>query len=129
MYMSAHVHAFFLLSSAVPAPSIVLLHPPLTQAGQSLLINCTASVISNLVVTPFLQWLAPDGSNIGNHSAIEETIITPGRVSTLRFMPLHTSHGGLYSCRAGIHIPGAGLLALTTENTSVIVQSESQVIY
>ena len=55
---------FVLIPLALPPPTIAVSSAPLTIAGGSVSLTCTATVIDHLVVTPDLQWLAPDGSDL-----------------------------------------------------------------
>ena len=92
----------------LPPPNVTLDQSLITAtAGDDVTITCTVIVIDGLVVTPFLQRAAPGGTiiNTGNPLSVTGEV---GQVSTitLRFMPLHTSHGGEYSCSATITIPG-----------------------
>ena len=96
----------------LPDPDVTLSIPPLTMAGDSLTITCTATFIEpeglNLMVFPtVLEWIAPDGTTIttGNPWVVGEAAV-PGQVfttSNLVFAPLHTSHAGEYGCRASIY--------------------------
>ena len=101
---------------------IVVMSSSVATAGDSLTLSC--AVAENVVMTPFLQWLGPDGSVVsitGNPFVVTSN---RGRVSTVRFLPLHTSHGGSYSCRAFINNPGLSTVQ-SVQSTDVIVQSES----
>ena len=103
----------------------------MTTAGDTLTITCTATVIEGLVVSPSLQWLAPDNSAIsttGNPSLTGEPVVTGVEsIVAVRFMPLRTSQGGSYSCMASITIPGFPPVQ-SMETTQVIVQSESAIV-
>ena len=93
---------------------------PLTRAGGSVSLTCTAAVIDHLVVTPVLQWLDPDGSNL-----VAMNIVQSGSVFTrevvLNF--LRTSQAGQYGCEASLAIPD-GPIALGLASIDVRVQSE-----
>ena len=124
-----HLHYYFpicisILPLDIPPPSIILTYPPVTAAGDSLVLSCNVSSISGLVVHPLLQWIAPDGSMI-NSSRVEEGTVNTAVVSTLIFESIHTSYGGQYGCRAEISIPGAGLLAMDLKVFNVTVGSKS----
>ena len=112
----------------LPPPNVTLDQSLIAAtAGDDVTITCTATVIDGLVVTPSLQWEAPGGpiNNTGNPSSVTGEV---GQVSTitLRFMPLHTSHGGEYSCIATITITGLSPIN-NTETSIVIVRSESPI--
>ena len=101
---------------------IVVMSSPLVTAGDSHTLSC--AVAEDVVVTPLLQWLGPDGSVVSNTGNPFVVTSNRGRVSTVRFLPLHTSHGGSYSCRAIINSPGLSTVQ-SVQSTDVIVQSES----
>ena len=119
---------FLPLPQDLPPPNVTLDQSPIAAtAGDDVTITCTVTVIDDLVVTPSLQWAAPGGTiiNTGNPSSVTGEV---GQVSTiaLRFMPLHTSHGGEYSCIVTITIPGLSPIN-DAETSIVIVRSESPV--
>ena len=101
---------------------IVVMSSSVATAGDSLTLSCT--VAEDVVVTPFLQWLGPDDSVVSNTGNPSVVTSNRGRVSTVRFLPLRTSHGGSYSCRAIINNPGLSTVQ-SVQSTDVIVQSES----
>lgn len=91
-------------------------------AGETHTVTCIADVVEDLVVTPILQWFAPDGSAVNRTGNPSEETLTE-QVSTLRFTPVHTSHRGTYSCVASITIPGVSPVQ-SMESTNVTVKSE-----
>ena len=112
---------FVLIPLALPPPTIAVSSAPLTIAGGSVSLTCTATAIDHLVVTPDLQWLAPDGSDLVTMG----DIVQFGLVFTREVVhnTLHTSQGGQYRCEAALTIPD-GPIALGMASTDVRVQSE-----
>ena len=97
---------------------------PLTIAGGSVSLTCAATVIDNLVVTPDLQWLAPDGSNLVDMNIMQSDLVFTREVE---LNSLCTSQAGQYRCEATLTIPG-GPTALGNASTVVRVQSEYLII-
>ena len=97
---------------------------PLTIAGDTLSLTCTATVVDNLVVTPDLQWLGPDGSNLVAMD-IEQTGLV--FIRKVELNSLRTSQGGQYRCEATLTIPD-GPTALGMASTDVRVQSKDNTI-
>ena len=95
-------------------------------AGQTHTLTCTAIVIENLVVEPTLEWLDTDRHVVGGDDITVGSPVTMGTNTTLTltFSPLHTSHGGRYTCRASINIPAISL-SNSNEVSDVVVQSKS----
>ena len=89
-------------------------------AGGSVSLTCTATVIDNLVVTPDLQWLAPDGSNLDAMDIMQSGLIF---TRELVLNSMRTSQGGHYRCEATLTIPDVPL-ALGMASTDVRVQGE-----
>ena len=95
---------------------------PLTIAGGSVSLTCTATVIDNLVVTPDLQWLDPDGSNLVAMNITRSDLVFTRAVE---LNSLRTSQGGQYRCEATLTIPD-GPIALGMASTDVRVQSKDK---
>ena len=95
-------------------------------AGQAHTVTCTATVVENLVVEPTLEWLDTDRNIVGGNSITVGPPITTGTNTTLTltFDPLHTSHGGRYTCRATINITAISIIN-SSEVSDVVVQSKS----
>ena len=99
---------------------------PLTLAGSSTSLTCTATVIDHLVVDPVLRWLDMDGSMIvpnGDPAVTETTQSGLDFTSRLEFRTLRTSHGDQYTCRATIRI-NEDVQTQTEGTTDVRVQSK-----
>ena len=95
-------------------------------AGQAHTLTCTATVVENLVVEPTLEWLDTDRNIVGGNSITVGPPVTTGTNTTLTltFNPLHTSHGGRYTCRATVNIPAISSVN-SSEVSDVLVQSKS----
>ena len=94
-------------------------------AGESYTLTCTVEVVEGLVVRPDVEWLDPDNNTITNGGDITVgSQETSGTITTLTFNPLHTSHGGEYTCRAKITIEDISVDVTSRESFDVIVQSK-----
>ena len=94
-------------------------------AGERSAVTCTVTVVEGLIVNPSVVWLYANGSEIitGGEVTVGNPDVT-GRVTTLNliFSPLHTSHGGEYTCRASVNIPEIDIADLhNTDDTNVTV--------
>ncbi|KAL5486438.1 hypothetical protein EMCRGX_G018913 [Ephydatia muelleri] len=86
--------------------SITSLSTPLV-AGQSYTLYCNGTVLGNLSLTPMVMWSNSNGVvTNGNDITVSNGI--------LKFNPLHTSHGGQYTCQTALSSP------VTSVITSVI---------
>ena len=89
------------------------------------MLTCVAVVAEHLTVQPMLEWLSIDGMNDVSQS---EQITSGSTVSNriLTFAPLHTTHGGIYTCQATISI--ISRVNITEKSSSIdqsiIVQSK-----
>ncbi len=111
------------LHPALPPPGVSIDPPSLpVLAGAPLTVSCTVTVVPFLVTTPILQWRQANGSILSTSPPSVE--VRAEVVLELEFSPLRTSHGGQYSCVAGISIPGVAT-AEANRSGSIIVQSES----
>ena len=86
----------------------------LEMAGQSLTLNCSASIQEGIRGTPVLTWTREDAS-----LSSDVTSAPP----LLSFPSLRTSHAGRYTCTARLNIPEAGVDIPGTNTTSIVVQS------
>ena len=96
-------------------------------AGQAHTLTCITTVVENLIVEPTLEWLASDRNIVGDNDITVGPPITTGTNTTLTltFDPLHTSHGGRYTCRARINIPAISIVNSNEVSDVVVVQSKS----
>ena len=83
-------------------------------------------MVEGLVVDPDVVWLDSSGMTV---SGLDITVGRPsieGSVVTrnLTFSPLHTSHGGEYTCRANISVSSISIENLSnSSSTNITVQS------
>ena len=96
-------------------------------AGQTHTLTCIATVVENLVVESTLEWLDTDKHVVGGNSITVGPAVTTGTNTTLTltFDPLHTSHGGRYTCRVRINIPAISVINSSEVSDVVVVQSKS----
>ena len=84
-------------------------------------------MIENLALPLSVQWLNPCNMFItANGQNPSSTVVQSGENShnnSATFMPLQTSHGGTYTCVAGVSIPGTTAVQ-TVEATNIAVQSK-----
>ena len=105
------------------APVVMVTSKGDPTAGNTYTLVCQVSVVEGLVVNPVVDWLDSNGTAV---SGLDITVGRPnieGSVVTrnLTFSPLHTSHGGDYTCRASISVSS---ISLSSSNlTHIIVQS------
>ena len=99
-------------SPDLPAPIVNISFSGNSTAGEEYSLNCTASVVDDLVVLPDLVIVGPNS-----------TVSSSNNTSSLIYMftPLKTSDGGVYNCTATVNIPEAGIAIQnsTTENITV----------
>ena len=98
------------------APVVTIIHssgsPVL--AGLSLMLNCSAELQEGIFGSPALVW-SRDGVELSAE-------VSSGSL-LLPFIPVATSHGGVYTCSARLTIPEAGVDVTGENTTDVIVQS------
>ena len=95
-------------------------------AGSMYTLTCTVTVVENLVAQPTVEWLDSDSMTVMSGSDITVgSVMRSGSMSTLtlEFNPLHTSHGGQYTCRATINIPNIVTDLSNSAAMNIIVQS------
>ena len=106
---------FLILNTALNAPVVTIDTVGTPTAGEMLTLTCRVTVVEGLTVQPDVEWV--DSVSI---------VIINGSESTLdlEFSPLHTSHGGMYTCIASINIPLISVIDLSNNfSENVIVQS------
>ncbi len=94
----------FILLLGLPAPSIILPPSVMAKAGQSLSLTCNVTVVEHLMVDPVLEWVDSSGNTLPAMDTVTSGVVS---TRTIQFNPLLTSHGGRYSCRAYVFIPGS----------------------
>ena len=100
------------VSSALPAPVVTLSFSGDSTAGQDYSLQCSASVVSGLVVLPDLKLVFPNSTEISvmNSSSLEYT-----------FSPLRTYDGGQYICTATVNISQAGIMDLQSSAVKTVL--------
>ena len=100
-----------LLCSALPAPVVTTSFSGDSTAGQGYSMQCSASVVSGLVVLPDLKIVFPNSTEI---SVMSSTFLE------YKFSPLRTSDGGQYTCTATLNIPLAGIMHLQNSGMETV---------
>ena len=79
------------------------------------------------MVEPALEWLDRDRNVVGGNDITMGPPVTTGMNTTLTltFDPLHTSHGGRYTCRGSINISVISFSNSNEADSNVTVQSKS----
>ncbi len=107
-------------------PVISVLSAPISEAGQSVSLSCTVTVVENLIVNPHIEWMKVGSSTITNsqNTSVLNTVVS-GTVSKLNifFEPLLTSHAGQYQCRASVNISDVPVI-FNNITTSLYVASK-----
>ena len=102
--------------------------PALLEAGGVYNISCTVTTD----VRPQVKWMGPDGKDISgedkkrrdNSGSImygNEVITRKQTILSLSFSPLHTSHGGRYTCMSVVESPPS----VKTATKDMIIKSKS----
>ena len=96
---------------------------PIVTAGVRSTITCIVTFDDYLQARPSLNWIL--AGNTDDISFSTESTSESGSTSTsiLTFNPLHTSHGGVYTCEATVNISGITVQSVDT-NVTVLVQSK-----
>ena len=113
----------------LPVPLTTIEDAGSNTAGQSYTLTCMATLVEGLSITPDIQWMGPNGSYIvGDGSiTISDLELVEGVVASrsLTFSVLLTSHGGEYTCRANLSLPGSSAQHVASNETfNVTVQSK-----
>ena len=101
--MCVCVHATISYPPALPAPTLTFIALPTVQAGASLTLNCSVSVVSNLASPPTILWTNISGQALPSDGS--------GLTHTLTFDPVRTSHAGVYRCIATLNIEEVGIVS------------------
>ena len=101
-------------SPGLPPPTVNISFSGNSTAGQEYSLECTASVVDDLIVLPDLVIVGPNS-----------TIISLSDTSSLiyTFTPLRTSDGGEYTCTTTVNIPEAEITNLQSSTTQTITVS------
>ena len=94
------MYSSLFLSSALPAPDVTITFSGNSTASQSYSLQCSASVVDDLVALPDMNIVFPNSTmiSVANSTSMQHM-----------FSPLRTSDGGQYTCMATINIPQAGI--------------------
>ena len=87
---------------------------------------CTVTMNVDLNADPTLEWVDPDGTPVlSEHNITVGTPMVDDNVTslTLFFIPLNSSHGGEYTCRVTVSVPGLNVTLSITATTNLIVTS------
>ena len=128
LYYHHHL-SLFPSSTALTAPVVSIDTNGSITAGGMLTLTCRVNVVEGLTVQPDVMWVDSGGSAVTS-SIIDVTVggvMRNGKESTLglEFSPLHTLHGGPYTCIATINIEPIGISDLNGNFSQiVIVQSK-----
>ena len=97
-------------------------------AGVNQTLTCTVNLEQDLRAPLLIQWTAPNGSIIGNETLVDVTVSRSSNSLSLTFNPLHTSHGGQYSCMASVNVPEANVFHNGQASLNITVQYPHLVI-
>ena len=113
--------------TALPPPVVSVTSEGTQLAGESQLLTCTISVIEGLVNTSTLQytWTDAYGSPIsGDDIRGDSSSLGTSSNISLKFIPLRTSHGGQYVCRAMLRILEIYVTVNSSYTADMVVKSE-----
>ena len=119
-------HPYYSPVPDLVAPAVIITSGGDPTAGNTYILVCRVSVVEGLVVDLDVVWLDSNGMTV---SGLDVTVGRPnieGSVVTrnLTFSPLHTSHGGEYTCRASISVSKISIENLSnSSSTCITVQS------
>ena len=110
------------LFSVPTAPVVRIESAGESTAGVDHTLTCTVTLEQDLRAPLLIQWTAPNGSIIGNETLVDVTVSRSSNNLFLTFAPLHTSHGGQYSCMASVNVPGANVFLSGQDSHNITVQ-------
>ena len=94
------------LFSVPSAPAVMIMSAGESIAGVNHSLTCSVTLEQNLRAPLLIQWTAPNGSIIQDETLVDVTVSSSSNLS-LTFNPLHTSHGGQYSCITSVNVSEA----------------------
>ena len=97
-------------------------------AGNSYTLVCQVTVTQGLVVDPDVVWLDSNGMTVRgvmDRPSIEGNVVT----RNLTFNPLHTIHGGVYTCHASISLPSISIANLSSNSSTRITVLSMLICY
>ena len=121
-------HRFLHNYAALTAPVLAIDIAGSTTAGELLTLTCRVTVVEGLTVQPDVEWVDSGGSVVTSVNDVTVgSVMRSSNVSTLvlEFNPLHTLHGGQYTCKATINIQSIDVSGLSGNSSqNVTVQSK-----
>ena len=105
------------LFSVPSAPVVRIESAGESTAGVNYTLTCTVTLEQDLRSPLLIQWTAPNGNIIRN-----ETFTRSSNNLFLTFDPLHTRHGGQYSCMASVNVPEANVFLSGQALSNITVQ-------
>ena len=119
-------HAYCSSVPGLVAPAVIITSEGDPTAGNTYTLVCRVSVVKGLVVDPDVVWLDSNRMTVSGldvavgRTSIEGSVVT----RNLTFSPLHTSHGGEYTCQASILVSSTSIENLSnSSSTNITVQS------
>ena len=111
------------LFSVPSAPVVRIESAGESTAGVNHTLTCTVTLEQDLKAPLLIQWTAPNGSIVGNETLVDVTVSRSSNNLSLTFSPLHTSHGGQYSCMASVNVLKANVSIGGQASLNITVQS------
>ena len=102
-------YIFNILFSVPCAPAVRIESAGESTTGVNQTLTCTVTLEQDLRAPLLIQWTAPNGNIVGNETLVDVTVSRSSNNLSLTFDPLHTSHGGQYSCMASVNVPEANI--------------------
>ena len=95
-------------------------------AGDTHSLTCDVTLPHNPRVKPVIEWMLPNGTRIENGTLEGVSVFSssPSTTLTLIFAPLHSSHRGIYWCRASVMDYDANHSLSANSSYNLNVQSE-----
>ena len=94
-------------------------------AGNPLTVTCTATLRQPLRAPLVIVVLGPNGQEIQNGTVEGVTVaLSSPNTGVLKFVPLRTNHGGMYTFRAIVDVSLAEIFISSNQTQDVSVQSQ-----
>ena len=97
--------------------------------GEDYYLTCTVTVNNGLMANAVsVTWLGHDGSVVSEDNTTTAAFLSNSNTtlsSRLTFQPLKSTHGGNYSCKATIMVPGLNEPPPMTAPAQLVVTSKS----
>lgn len=93
-------------------------------AGENYTLICSVTVVDGLAddVILAVSWTDNSGEPVQPDSLQRDSVNT---TLTLEFDPLHSSHGGRYTCNASITVPEISTVRRNSEPHDITIQSNN----